>query len=57
MGWGCSGVLLNSGWNWVPMKKGCEGISMISTNAAMMPLPRDEATPPVTNIYLVFMML
>ena len=48
MGWGCSGV---------PMKKGCEGISMISTNAAMMPLPRDEATPPVTNIYLVFIML
>lgn len=48
MGWRCSGV---------PMKKGCEGISMISTNAAMMPLPRDEATPPVTNIYLVFIML
>ena len=21
-----------SGWNWVPMKKGCEGISMISTS-------------------------
>lgn len=51
MGWGCSVVLLNSGWNWVPMKKGCEGISMISTNAAMMPLPRDE--PPSGNEYIL----
>lgn len=37
MGWGCSGVLLNSGWNWVPMKNGWPGILYASVPGEALP--------------------
>ena len=30
-GWGLLGRERNSGWNWVAIKNGCSGISIIST--------------------------
>jgi hypothetical protein len=47
MGFGASGLEVNSGWNWVPIKNGCPGISTISIS-----FPFGE-TPENTNPFSV----
>jgi exodeoxyribonuclease III len=41
-GWGCSGVLRYSGWNWTPMKKGCVGSSTTSARPVSGFLPEER---------------